>query len=213
MRFLALLAAVCVLSAGAAHAQSRDVNAAAARALIDRAQAADLFEVVEGDSVATRHLASGMVCHFYPGATRVELLIFSNLPRGEDVGCVQDRADQATTLYATRYAPPMSARDALADAEAAIRQRFPNAQPSPPSIVMSSEGLPATLVANYLITVRGERWLTSAIVARVGDWIIKLRYSGPARDAEGLMQAELEANAMITAALLEMAPARSSPKN
>jgi len=205
MAMRALIFALVAGLASAAHAQDVDANLAAARAMIERAQLGDVFEPVAKDHVATRHPASGLVCHFFPGGTRAEVVVFAgNLPRGEDVGCISDREGQATTLYATRYNPSMSVQQALADADAAIRHRFADAQPSPAGIVMSSEGLPQTLVAHYLITVQGERWLTSAIVAQSGEWIIKLRFTTRARDADELRAAELEANAVITLALIDI---------
>lgn len=200
----ALIFAIVLAAAGAASAQEPPENLAAARTIIDRAQLGDVFEPFEDDQISTRHAASGLICHFYPDDTRSEVVIFTaSRPRGQDVGCIRDREDQATTLYATRYEPQISAEQALAQAEAAIRQRFGDAQPTPASLVMSSEALPPTLVAHYLITLRGERWLTSVLVAQSGEWIIKLRVTRRAVDAQGLLQAELEANAMMTAALLE----------
>ncbi|WP_395645628.1 hypothetical protein [Terricaulis sp.] len=203
---IALFAAVSI--AGAAHAQQPDANLAAARAIVERAQLEDVFTPLADDHISVRHAASGLVCHFSAADTRSDVVVFgSSLPRGDDVGCVRDREGQAVTLYATRYDQPVRAEDALAAAETAIRRRFADAQPTPATLTMNSEALPPTLVAHYLITLGGERWLTTAAVAQSGAWIIKLRFSSRAADSAELRQAELEANALMTLALLEIARA------
>jgi len=207
MTMRALLAGlILAVAAGAASAQDRAANLEAARALIERAQLSDVFAPFEDDAIAARHAASGLVCRFYPDDTRRELLVFNELPRGEDVGCVRDREGRAITFYATRYAPAISPEQSLAIAVEAIRQRFPDAQPVPATLSVSSEALPPMHVAHFLITVRGERWLTTAIVAQVGDWIYKLRFSARALDADELRAAELEANVLMAGALLPEAP-------
>lgn len=204
MRLRALTFAVVALAAGHAAAQEANIHVAAARAIIERAELTDVFEAVDGDTITTRHPASGLTCNFYPGDTRAEVAIFAALPRGEDVACVADRGEQSTTLYATRYPWPFTAREALADAVAAIQHRFPDARLSPPSLTMTTEGMPQTHVANYFITVRGERWVTMALVAQSGAWTYKLRFTTPARDDDELRRAELEANAMFAAAMLRV---------
>lgn len=204
----ALTFAVAAFAASHAAAQETNIHVAAARAIIERAELTDVFEAVEGDTITTRHPASGLTCNFYPGDRRAEVAIFAGLPRGEDVACVRDVENQSTTLYATRYPSPMTPRQALADAVAAIQHRFPDARPSPPSLTMTTEGMPQTHVANYFINVRGERWVTMALVAQSGAWMYKLRFSAQARDEQELMRAELEANAMFAAAMLRTNRAR-----
>ncbi|MGD9817009.1 MAG: hypothetical protein AB7Q23_17560 [Hyphomonadaceae bacterium] len=176
----------------------------AARAMIEEAQLSDVFEPVEDERISVRHIASGLVCHFSFNNIRAEVVIFSGQQRGDDVGCLHETDIRATTLYATRYDPPMSAEQALDSAIAGIRDRFDDEQPTPALATLQSDALPQPHVAHFLITVRGERWITSALVARSGDWVIKLRYSARAVEDDSLMRHQLEAGAIFTLALLEM---------
>jgi hypothetical protein len=195
---LALMASPALAQA---HAPS---GVATARALIEADHVGDLFEAVEDANIEVRHKASGLICHFYDNETTQRLLIFSGQPRGYDVGCAREREGQAVTLYATRYTPAISLQQALADAEAGIRNRFSDAQPTPALLSMTSEALPDMRVQHFLVTVRGERWLTSALVAQSREWIIMVRYSQRAVDQDALLQAQLEANAIMTLALLDI---------
>lgn len=188
--------------AGTAHAQSAPFQAA--QAMIERAQAVGVFEPVADDNVITvRHVGSGIVCLFAPGSRRAELSLFeTGLPRGDDVGCVEDSADQWTTVYATRYAQPVSPEEALAGAVAGVRHRFPDARTTPARLQMTTETLPPIHAAHFFITLNDQRWITSALVARSGDWILKVRYSAPAIDEEAVLRHQLEASAMLTHALM-----------
>jgi hypothetical protein len=188
--------------AGAASAQSERFEAA--RAMIERAQASGVFEPLEDDNVImVRHAASGMVCLFSSDNRRAELMLFSSgLPRGDDVGCIRDSQDLWTTLYATRYAQPMSAEQALGEAVAGIQNRFQDAQRTPAIIQMSTESLPPLHVAHFFVTLEGDRWITSALVAQSGDWILKVRYTAPAPDEDAVRRHQLEASAMLAHALL-----------
>ena len=202
----ALVAGVVLALATPALAQAPEQDsAAAARAIIQAADLGDVFVPVEHENVSVRHTASGLVCRFFGDTRRVAA--FPNLPRGEDVACVDDTDIRYTTLYATRYAPPASPEEALEGAVIAIRQRFADARPTPQTIEMQSEGLPPSRTAQFLITVNGERWITSAHVARVGDWIVKLRYSARCVEDEEIMRHQLEAGAMFTVALMNMGEA------
>lgn len=203
----ALFASLALGFAAPAAAQER-ASLATARAMIESAQLTDVFEPVDDEHVTVRHPASGLTCQFYSNETRTQLATFdSGLPRGDDVACVADRDGSATTIYATRYNPRKSAEDALAEAIAAIRHRFPDARSTPAALSITTEGMPPSLVANFLVQVRGERWLTSATVAQSGDWIVKLRYSARAVEDDALLRTQLEAGVMFAAALLRMQPA------
>jgi hypothetical protein len=178
-----------------------------AQALLETHGVADLFEVLESDHIKVRHTASRLTCHFYGGETRITIMTFEGSPRGDDVGCNAESDEQhSITLYATRYTPPITIEQSLADAEAGIRNRFSDARPTPTLLTMASEGLPASIARHFLISVQGEQWITSAIVAQSGEWIIKLRYSAPAPDNDGLMRGQLEAGAIFTLALMDIAP-------
>jgi hypothetical protein len=176
------------------------------RAFVEAQNVADLFEAIDDDNIAVRHRNSRLVCRFYGGETTRRLVTFSGQPRGDDVGCITDREHQAITLYATRYTPAITPEQAMADAIAGIRHRFADARPTPTLLHMTSEGLPTPLVQHFLITLNGEQWITSVFVVQSGEWIIKLRYTARALDEAALMPAQLEANAVIMGALLDIAP-------
>lgn len=185
---------------------------AAARAFIDSEGVGDVFEGVEDENIKIRHRASGLTCHYYGEETTRRLLIFDGLARGDDVGCASEREHQAITLYATRYSPAVSLQGAMADADAAIRNRFTDARPTPALLSMSSEGLPEVHAQHYVITLRDEQWLTSVFLAQSGDWIIKLRFTQRALDQEALMPAQLEGNAIMMLALTDLAGQPPSPE-
>lgn len=183
-----------------------------ARAMIASFEVSDLFAPVDGDKVTVRHTASGLTCSFYGDETNARLVVFSGLARGEDVGCVNDRTDQARTLYATRYPDGVTAAQAMADAVASIRNRFADAQPTPARLHMRSDGLPEVADRHFLITLREEQWITSVFVAQHRGWTIKLRFTARAVDEDAVMAAQLEANAVFTLALLKLVePAASVP--
>lgn len=194
-----------ILAAAAPALGQTPSQSAAARAMIDQFGVADLFDAVEDDSIAVRHRASGLTCHFYPEENpRNELLVFtSQLARGEDVGCVSENSVRFVTLYATRHSPPITAEHALTEAEAGIRARFSDARPTPAVLRVSTEDLPQAHTRHFLITIDGEQWITSALVARSGDWIIKVRYTARAAD-DAIMPAQLEANLYLQHVLLEL---------
>lgn len=199
-----LILATALAAASSAFAQTAPKSTDAARALIEESGVTDLFEPVEDERIKVRHTASGLVCRFYDPEARNGVHVFTGLPRGEDVGCVSDGDGLAITLYATRYAPPGTARGALSDAEAAIRHRFADARPIEAFAVISVDGMPAPLVRHFLVTVREEQWLTSAIVAQHGDWTIKLRYSQRALDDAAVRAAQLQAGAIFSLAQTDM---------
>ncbi|MBC7767470.1 MAG: hypothetical protein H7124_01645 [Phycisphaerales bacterium] len=174
-----------------------------ARALIQTNGVGDVFEALEDDSIAVRHTASGLTCHFYGGETRIDLIAFSQVARSDDVGCNSEGENRSQTLYATRYMPPITVDRAMGDAIAGIRNRFSDARPTPALMSMSTEGLSEPLIQHFLVTVRGEQWMTSAYIVQDGEWIIKLRYSQQATNEE-LMAAQLEAGAIFALAQVEI---------
>src|SRR5262249_39697655 len=151
---------------------------------------------------AVRHPASGLVCSFTGEERTRSLVAFEGLPRGEDVGCGTDRSGRATTLYATRYAPPITLEQALADGIAAIQRRYADARPVAPSVTATEEDFPY-LVQHFLITQSGYRYITSVMVAEADGWIFKLRYTEIAVDDDAVTRAQLEASALFLATLLK----------
>ncbi len=206
-RGLIVAAAFAAAAAPALAQESGPSRIADARAMIERFEVSDIFEPVDDDNVTVRHAASGLRCQFYDDETTARLVAFSGLTRGEDIGCVNERADQARTLYATRYPGEITPAQAMADAVASIRNRFADAQPTPARLHMRSEGLPDVLDQHFLIMLREEQWLTSVFVAEHDGWIIKLRFTMRAIDEDAIRAAQLEANAAFTVALLRLAEA------
>lgn len=203
-----LLLAAALTFATPAAAQDATENFNLAQGMIERAGVDDLFDPVNNDAfISVRHVASGMVCNFSRTDTRADIVTFNSpMPRGDDVGCVSDREDQATTLYATRYTPARSAEDALAEAVAAIRQRFTGATPTPTLLNVQTEGQPPLHAAHFFIDRNGERWITSALVVQSGPWIYKLRYTARAVEEADIMRHQLESSAILTLVLLRLNP-------
>lgn len=212
MRSILIAVVALALSATQAFAQeTQQTPLQASQALIERFEMSDIFVPVEGDSVSVRHVASGLVCHFFGTPTRTELLAFTGSPRGEDVGCLTNVEGKVMTLYATRYDPPISTEEALQHGIAGIRHSFPDAQSTPATLNFSTEGAPTPRVAHFLATRNGERWFTSVMVAESNGWMFKLRYSAPAPDEAPLMSHELEAGAVFALALGELTNTRPPP--
>lgn len=194
------------VTAAPAFAQTAEAPIERARAMIAEAGVGDLFEPAEdAESIRVRHAASGLICRFYGGEARTRIMTFDGRPRGDDVGCARDTDEQYVTLYATRYSPTISVQQALNDAEEAIRARFSDARPTPSLLSVSSEALPQPSASHFFVTIDGERWITSAIVAQSGDWIIKLRYSAPAPDDQVLTRLQLEAGTTFMLMLMDVA--------
>lgn len=208
MRALVLALAALALSATQSYAQETPPSRLQdSQALIERFEMSDIFTPIEDDALGVRHTASGLVCHFFGAPTRVELLAFSGSTRGEDVGCLSNFEGKVLTLYATRYAPAISADEALQHGIAGIRHSFPDAQPMPATMTVATEGAPTPLVAHFLATRDGARWFTSVMVAESNGWIYKLRYSAPAPEATPFMSHELEAGAVFALVLGELSHA------
>ncbi|MEZ5959392.1 MAG: hypothetical protein R3C30_03055 [Hyphomonadaceae bacterium] len=203
---LAALIAVAALSL-ASLAQAQSANFQAAQAMIERTQLNGVFEPLEDDSVIkVRHAASGMACLFGADDRRAEIVAFASpVPRGDDVGCVSDTTDHFTTVYATRYPEPKSPEQALAEAVACLRHRYPDAQATPTLLSVTSDSLAPIHAAHFLITVDDQRWITSALVAEHDGWIFKVRYTAAAADDDALSRHQLEANLRLTYALLSTA--------
>lgn len=202
-----VVALAFVLAASPVHADPA-APTSAAQELIAAASAEGVFEAVPAErGVVVRHTRSGLVCRLRAGAAN-RLLIFPQAARGEDVACETRNARESITLYATRYSFATTLEEQIRGVEAAIRQRFPNAEPIAAAMVISSDALPPHRTTQFIIRPDGVRTYTRASVAQVGQWTIKLRYSVTAPDAEAARQGELAANLAFTAALREIADRR-----
>jgi hypothetical protein len=170
--------------------------------MIENADADGVFEIVHNGQVSVRHIGSGMRCDFaYDGG---RIVIFPTLARGDDVACDSQENGVYITLYATRYPFASTAAEQAAGAEAAIRQRFPDAQPAPITHEIASDTLPPHSTAQFLVMRDGVRQFTSVNVAMAGPWTIKLRYTAPARTDAEAQQAEQAANLLFASTLSQI---------
>jgi hypothetical protein len=168
-----------------------------ARGLIASASAEGVFELVEDGHASARHIASGLVCHFADDGEGARIVIFPQLARGEDVACDSNTGGIAITLYATRYPFPTTLDDQLRGAEAAIQRRFTDAERVELGVAQS--GAPQR-ASGFFVMRDGVRNFTAVSVARIGDWIIKQRYTAPAADeaaAEAAAEAARQAFAIV----------------
>ena len=170
-----------------------------ATGIIEEANADGVFEIVHNGQVSVRHIGSGMRCDFsYEGG---RIVIFPTLARGDDVACDSQENGVFVTLYATRYPFASTAEEQASGAAAAIRQRFPDAQPAPITHEISSDTLPPHSTAQFLVLRDGVRHFTSVNVAMAGPWTIKLRYTAPAATDAEIQRAELSANLLFASTL------------
>lgn len=200
---------VAIAFAGLTSPAFAQTNASSAAAqLIASARAEGVFEALPSEgAVVVRHPRSGLVCRLASGATN-QLLIFPQAARGEDVACVTRTGRESVALYATRYSFDTTLNEQIQGVEAAIRQRFPSAEPIAAAMEISSDTLPRHRSVQFIVMADGARTFTRASVAQVGDWVVKLRYSVVAPDASAERQGEIAANLAFATALREMAPRR-----
>jgi hypothetical protein len=202
-----LLGALAFLALAAPALADPPASGAAAE-LIAASSAEGVFEALPSErGVVVRHTRSGLTCRLISGNAN-RLLIFPQAARGEDVACETRSARESVTLYATRYSIEAPLDEQISGVEAAIRQRFPEAEPIAATTAISSDTLPAHRTVQFIIRPDGVRTYTRASIAQVGDWTIKLRYSVVAPDAEAVRQGEVAANAAFASALREIARAR-----
>jgi hypothetical protein len=124
--------------------------------------------------------------------------LFSGLPRGDDVACDMTDGRESITLYATRLPFASTLDELLGGANAALRSRFPNAQPYTATQETAADGITPPLRTSQFLVWRadGARMYTRVSIAQVGAWVIKQRYTVLAPDDEAARQGE-QASAMI----------------
>jgi hypothetical protein len=205
MRALVCTAALC-LTAAPAFADAPQ----AALDLIAGASAQGVFEAApsEPGAIIVRHPRSGLTCRLGSGASN-RLLVFPQAARGEDVACETTMDGVTIVLFATRFSFATSLDEQIRGVETAIRQRYPDAQAYAATREISSDTLPAHRTAAFFVSRNGARCFTSASVAQVGDWVIKLRYTAPAANEEAAEQAEAIAGRTFVAALADIVDART----
>lgn len=226
MRSLLLLLA---LALGAAPALAQGAEAAPQAApgsiaigMIEAVRGEGIFEIVHNGQVAVRHTRSGLTCHFArDGGGR--LIIFEpqrdpvrpdrepTIPRGDDVACEMNEGGAQVRYFATRYPFGSTLEEQLAGVEAAIRRRDGSATSYPgETLRTSNDGLPDRRSARFIVTENGTRTFTRASVARVGDWIVKLRLSAPAPDDAAAARADQLADSLFDGALAEIISPRAN---
>jgi hypothetical protein len=220
-----LLSLAFALSAAPAFAQGTEEEPQAApgsiaTGMIEEADAMGIFDIVHNGQVSVRHLRSGLRCDFdREGNGRI--IIFAppssasapnadtTIPRGDDVACDMTDGQVHLRFFATRYPFGSTLEEQIAGVEAAILRRDPAAARFPGTVVRDTEdGLPMRRTSRFVLTQNGTRLFTSASVARIGDWILKLRYTAPAADDAAAARADANAALAFDAALREIIDAR-----
>lgn len=222
-----LLTLALALSAAPAFAQGTEAAPQAAPGsialgMIEAVRGEGIFEIVHNGQVAVRHTRSGLTCHFArDGGGR--LIIFEpqrdpvrpdrepTIPRGDDVACEMNESGAQVRYFATRYPFGSTLEEQLAGVEAAIRRRDRSATSYPgETLRTSNDGLPDRRSARFIVTENGTRTFTRASVARVGDWIVKLRLSAPAPDDAAAARADQLADSLFDGALAEIISPRAN---
>lgn len=187
-----------------------------ATGMIEGANAIGIFDIVHNGQVSVRHLRSGLRCDFdregngrlivfgpAPGAAApAEPLA---IPRGDDVACDMTEGAVQLRYFATRYPFGSTLEEQITGVETAIQRRDASAVRYPGVAVRDTEdGLPLRRTTRFIIVRDGARFFTSASVARVGDWILKLRYTAPAPDDAAAAQADANAALAFDSALRQI---------
>jgi hypothetical protein len=175
--------------------------------MIESASAEGVFDLVHDGQVTVRHVRSGLVCHFLRDGAGGRLVVFPQAARGEDVACDSSDGRESVTLYATRFSFPTTLDEQVVGADAAVRRRFPDARalPAPPDAVGAQ--MPARRLIQFLVARAsdGAPMYTSASVAIIGEWVIKLRYTVLAPGESAVREGQLMSQAIFAEALGEMA--------
>jgi hypothetical protein len=155
--------------------------------LIATARAPDLFlnETRDG-AILIRHKASNFQCLFSPGAENA-LLVPSDAPRGDDIGCDGPTTGLfQTTYFIKRVGPSDTLDSAMKTAVDEVKGRWPDAMTirvgkDPNQEVLSKLAVNAPpSKTQWFLARNGESWAFTRIsVARVGDWMIIMRAAGP----------------------------------
>ncbi|MBL8546722.1 MAG: hypothetical protein JNL81_09660 [Hyphomonadaceae bacterium] len=219
-----LLSLAFALCAAPAFAQGTEEEPQAAPGsiaigMIEEANAIGIFDIVHNGQVSVRHLRSGLRCDFNRNGDGGRIIIFAPpappvntpptaepaIPRGDDVACDMVESGVQLRYFATRYPFGSTLEEQIAAVETAIRRRNPNAAPYPGATTRAPEdGLPLRRSTRFIVTHDGARQFTRASVARIGDWIIKLRYTAPAPDDAAAAAADAHADLAFDAALRDI---------
>ena len=189
--------------------QIAEAHAYADRLIADGEAGAYFANKTDSATPEVLHLPSGMPCLFNMAeGERIAVLPqgASNIPRGDDVGCViVDGANGAqTTTYATRWHPLPDEALLMEQTTAAIRQRWPSARTYDGQVAAASlENVSPPRTAVYLVDLPQGLYVTIAMVSNLGEWSYKLRFTAPheAGEVVGLEAAIMMAHMqmMVTA--------------
>lgn len=217
-----LLTIALALSAAPAFAQGTEEEPQAAPGsiaigMIEQVDGDGIFDLVHDGGVTVRHTRSGLTCHFLRNGDGGRLLIFTPqvdparpteapaIPRGDDVACEMVENGTHARYFATRYPFGSTLEEQITGVEAAIRRRNADAVRYPGETTRNTDdGLPLRRTTRFIVTQDGVRTYTRASVARIGDWILKLRYSAPAPDDAAAAQADATADSLFDGALDEI---------
>jgi hypothetical protein len=203
-----LLTLALALSAAPAWAQGTEEAPQAApgsiaTGMIENADAVGIFDIVQNGQVSVRHLRSGLRCDFDRQGNGGRIIVFGPPPgaaaepaiaRGDDVACDIVEGSRHLRYFATRYPFGSTLEEQIAGVEAAIRAREPAAIRYPGEATRDTgDGLPLRRTSRFIVVHDGARLFTSASVARIGDWILKLRYTAPAPTDAAAAQADADA--------------------
>lgn len=188
-------AAVLVLAIGGiAHAKPtkpapKPINEAARQEgdkLISATAAPDLFinETRDG-AILIRHKASNFQCLFTPGEAN-SLLLATNAPRGDEVGCDGPAMLFQATYFITRAGEGQTLDKEFTAAVDEVKARWPNAikikvinDANQEVLTKLAATAPASRTGWYIAKNDGGSAFTRVSVARVGDWLITMRAAGP----------------------------------
>lgn len=219
MRWLggAVVAALMCAPALAQESEPQAAPGSIGYGMIENASAQGIFELVHNGQVTLRHTRSGLVCHFPRDGAGGRLIVFApqadparpdrepTIPRGDDVACEMSEGGAQVRVFATRYPFGSTLEEQIDGVAAAIRARSAAAAPFPGDTVRNpDDGLPIRRSARFIVEHNGERLFTRASVARVGDWILKLRFSAPAPDDAAATHADRRADALFDGVLREI---------
>jgi hypothetical protein len=219
---MALMAVLAAAATGRACAQTYVERApataeqvAAARAEADRLIAAGKAEDVFVDEstgvlAQVRHLKSGLVCQFLPGAPKNAVTVYASggVPRGDDVGCGHTVKDIVLTIFVTRYPPPKTVADVLRESLADIPRNFADLKPYTgqyASVTPDRAGAPLAAVQARDRTVirltgmfQGRAVFTRTAAAACDPWIVAQRVTAPVDQALAAdVAAELDLNGAL----------------
>lgn len=157
---------------------------AKAQAVLDAANATDVFDIVAKSEVAfVRHKQSGLLCPVLVEDQHAEVSVgaTSGLPRGDDVSCTTHPGGLNLVMFAIRYPQPHTLDQRMSDMERDLHKSFSDVRPiearrtTPEPAQVRTRRYTALLGPNRIF-IR----LTSV---SLGPWIISSLAIGPVLNA------------------------------